>query len=87
MTDLCIVEGCGRQAKPRSALCSGHHKRRALGQPMCALCARRQSTWEAIWAAIFAFAEAAADDDEAFLRAKERVRAAVKRHVKARLRA
>ncbi len=52
MTVRCIVEGCGRPAKPRSALCSGHLRRRQANQPLNELAPRGRTPWRTIWDAV-----------------------------------
>jgi hypothetical protein len=77
--DTCSVEDCDRPAK-RAGLCEGHRKRKRLGQPVSGQLRIYGNTARTFAEAMFAFADAADGDEEAYYRAWKRVCTAGRRH-------
>ncbi|MCP3065817.1 hypothetical protein LXT21_44325 [Myxococcus sp. K38C18041901] len=75
-SEPCTVDGCTRDAAPRRKLCHAHAKRATRGQPLSTPLAETYSSpWDRLTSAALAYADAG-DDEEAFARAKDRLRKA-----------
>lgn len=79
MIDLCTVDDCGKPAK-RAGLCEGHRKRKRLGQTIHAPLRQYGDPARTFAEAMFAFADAAAEDEEAYYRAWKRACTAGRRY-------
>ena len=79
MTDTCSVDDCGRPAK-RAGLCEGHRARKRKGLPLGPL--RQYGNPARTFAeAMFAFADAAAEDETEYYRAWKRACTAGRRYL------
>ena len=76
----CIVAECERPAAPHRELCVGHYARKVRGQPLDTPLREWGNPARALMEAAFAFADAAAEDDDAYVRAWNRLRKAARRY-------
>ncbi|MCP3065820.1 hypothetical protein LXT21_44340 [Myxococcus sp. K38C18041901] len=75
-SEPCTVDGCTREAAPRRKLCHAHAKRATRGQPLSTPLAETYANpWDRLTSAALAYADAG-DDEEAFAKAKDRLRKA-----------
>lgn len=78
----CRAPGCDREAAP-GGYCHGHIKRIRRGQSLAKPLAPRYPTpWECLSEAALAYADADPGDDQAWERARHRLRMACNRYVK-----
>lgn len=76
--DICTVADCERDTH-KAGLCRAHYARRARGRPLEAPVRQYAEPARTLMEAAFAFADAAAEDDEAYHRAWARLWMAAQR--------
>lgn len=75
---ICQFEGCGRPAE--GDLCAGHRKQRQRGGPLTPLRERSRDAWPPLSGAAIRYADASAENEGAFARARRRLRRASFEH-------
>lgn len=69
----CGIDGCENWAR-RGGLCWGHLKRRSRGLPLHQPLAERSTLWSRLVRAALRYADAPADDECEYVRAKDQLR-------------